>query len=152
MPNAKLIDNQTGKHYDLINPVFRIGRNADNDIVVKSRMVSKYHVEIQKKITGFHVVDPGSKHGCYVNNDRVKKLLHLHDGDRIRVLIIFSDDEAAQMNADESGTKTLSTKAQAVAKSKLDGSEKNVNVVCDYTFRQEGIGVIERLAQIFAKR
>ena len=34
----------------------RIGRSADNDIVIENRFVSRYHAEIERRVTGYYVV------------------------------------------------------------------------------------------------
>ncbi|WP_067673939.1 FHA domain-containing protein [Nocardia miyunensis] len=55
-----------------ISGTLRIGRAADNDIVVPDLMVSRHHAEL--RVTGEHkyrVVDLGSHNGTYVNGSRV---------------------------------------------------------------------------------
>ncbi|WP_181719646.1 FHA domain-containing protein [Nocardia gipuzkoensis] len=56
----------------ITSPKLRIGRAADNDIVVPDLMVSRHHAEVQVIAEGsYRVVDLGSHNGTYVNGSRV---------------------------------------------------------------------------------
>lgn len=145
MASAKLVDNLTGQEYLISSRVITIGRKEDNDIVVRNRVVSKYHIEIRKRLVGYTISDAGSTHGIYLNNERLPKhaKVRLRDGDRIRVLIIYPDD--MEMPKPGKGSSTIATRPSAVFKKHLDGKEKNVNLGCDFTFRLEGGGFLTRL-------
>jgi serine phosphatase RsbU (regulator of sigma subunit) len=52
---------------------FRIGRKAENDLVIADPRVSREHAHIVRESDGFYLVDQGSKHGTYVNGDRVQR-------------------------------------------------------------------------------
>src|ERR1022692_4938184 len=50
----------------------RIGRAADNDMVVSDLSVSRYHAELRKMARGgYEIVDLGSHNGTYLNGQRV---------------------------------------------------------------------------------
>jgi len=140
MATAKLVESGTGKEYRLTHRVTRLGRSDDNNITIRNRIVSKYHLEIRRGLTGYTVVDCGSTHGFYVNDQRVKKQAKIKDGDRLRVLIIYAQpiDDAAT----ESGTFVAK---QAIAKPKLDGGEENIQLACDFTFRVVDPGLLYKL-------
>ncbi|MDA0836730.1 MAG: FHA domain-containing protein [Planctomycetota bacterium] len=143
MATAKLVDNQTGKEFPLTSRVTRVGRKVDNDIVLNNRIISKYHFEIRRSFTGnYSIHDTGSTHGFYVNNQRIKDEQKLEDGDVLRVVIIYADSDGAEQ---DSGTSTFIARPQAIAKTKLAGDEENTSVACDFTFRQEGSGLLSFL-------
>jgi hypothetical protein len=63
----------------------RIGRNSDNDIVIQSDRVSRYHAEIQRQGDQFFIVDQKSRNGVWVNNAKISASTRLHPGDTIRI-------------------------------------------------------------------
>ncbi|MCU1257218.1 MAG: serine phosphatase [Bryobacterales bacterium] len=66
-----------------LHPVpFRIGRQADNDLVVRDSRTSRWHARIVLDNGEYHVEDSGSRHGVFVNGQRVQRR-HLQGGDRI---------------------------------------------------------------------
>ncbi|MFE3101379.1 FHA domain-containing protein [Nocardia tengchongensis] len=57
----------------IVSGTLRIGRAADNDIVVPDLMVSRYHAELQVIADGkYRVVDLDSHNGTYVNGHRIE--------------------------------------------------------------------------------
>jgi|GEM_PF-5519887 pSer/pThr/pTyr-binding forkhead associated (FHA) protein len=140
MAKAKLVDNQTGKEFPLTSRVTRVGRRIDNDIVLNNRIISKYHFEIRKSLTGnFTIHDSGSTHGFYVNDVRVRDERKLENGDVLRVVIIYAESDGSES---ESGTSTFIARPQAIAKTKLEGNEENTSIACDFTFHQKGGGLL----------
>lgn len=63
----------------------RIGRNHDNDIVVESDRVSRYHAEILRAGDALLLVDKHSRNGVWLNGARIKKQASLTPGDIIRI-------------------------------------------------------------------
>ncbi|MFE3028064.1 FHA domain-containing protein [Nocardia tengchongensis] len=57
----------------IVSGTLRIGRAADNDIVVPDLMVSRHHAELQVIADGrYRVVDLDSHNGTYVNGHRIE--------------------------------------------------------------------------------
>ena len=65
-------------------PIIKIGRATDNEVVLYSAVVSRHHVEIRKSgIDGWEVVNVGSN-GTYIDGERVEKTTAL-DGMIVRL-------------------------------------------------------------------
>jgi serine phosphatase RsbU (regulator of sigma subunit)/pSer/pThr/pTyr-binding forkhead associated (FHA) protein len=66
-----------------IDPVpFQIGRQADNNLVLRDNRVSRNHARVLMENGEYFVEDMGSRHGTFVNGQRVTKQL-LRNSDRI---------------------------------------------------------------------
>src|SRR5437016_11249741 len=57
-----------GKRFTLSQKEIRIGRGADNDIVIDMDNVSRSHARVFQKDDGFFLEDLGSTNGSYVND------------------------------------------------------------------------------------
>ncbi|EKD46978.1 MAG: hypothetical protein ACD_66C00270G0005 [uncultured bacterium] len=51
----------------------KIGKKADNDIVINDKTVSRYHLEIQSTEDSYLMKDLGSTNGTYINGSRIKE-------------------------------------------------------------------------------
>jgi Zn-dependent protease with chaperone function len=71
--------------YTLRRRMTRIGRNSENDVVLNSERVSRYHAEIACQDDVFLIVDKGSRNGVWVNRQRVKNSTEIKSGDVIRI-------------------------------------------------------------------
>jgi Zn-dependent protease with chaperone function len=71
--------------YTLRRRMTRIGRNSENDVVLNSERVSRYHAEIACRDDVFLIVDKGSRNGIWVNRQRVKNSTEIKSGDVIRI-------------------------------------------------------------------
>jgi DNA-binding SARP family transcriptional activator len=76
---------QSGQSYPLSGAATRIGRLADNDIVVDDAEVSRHHAVISDTGTSFVITDLRSANGVYVQGRRIRGSVALADGDRIRI-------------------------------------------------------------------
>src|SRR5215470_12719892 len=109
------------KSLPLGNPVFTIGRKAENDLQLLSDSVSRQHAEIVYENDAYYLVDIGSKRGTFVNGEQVVRcaLQHL---DLIRIggdeeqQITFLDDTIERASAifDSSPRLTLTQQADRV--------------------------------------
>jgi pSer/pThr/pTyr-binding forkhead associated (FHA) protein len=75
----------SGHHYPLRGAIVRIGRLADNDIVIDDAMVSRYHAMIVDTGTSFVVTDLRSANGVTLADNRIRGSATLADGDSIRI-------------------------------------------------------------------
>jgi serine phosphatase RsbU (regulator of sigma subunit) len=52
---------------------FTIGRRTDRDLVMADPRVSREHAQFIREADGTYIVDQGSRHGTYVNGERVNR-------------------------------------------------------------------------------
>ncbi|HKU14973.1 MAG TPA: FHA domain-containing protein [Steroidobacteraceae bacterium] len=69
-----------GELLRLTGTMLTIGRTAENDIALASKMVSRHHARLLIGPNGIIVEDAGSTNGCFVNGEQVRQHL-MHDGD-----------------------------------------------------------------------
>jgi SARP family transcriptional regulator, regulator of embCAB operon len=81
---ARLRD-PSGREYPLVAAATRIGRLADNDIVLDNANVSRHHAVIIDTGTSFVVTDLRSANGVEVRGERIRASVTLAHGDRIRI-------------------------------------------------------------------
>src|SRR6476660_9765037 len=73
-----------GKRFDLTLPETRIGRGADQDVVLSDIAVSRRHVTVHQEGVRYRIRDLGSGNGTLVNGQRVDSHI-LVDGDHIEI-------------------------------------------------------------------
>lgn len=95
--------------------VFSIGRRAENDMQVNDAYVSRHHAEIIREGDQFKLVDMESKHGTYVNGERVQ-VHQLKHQDKIQFgnndlpcLIFLTQDEPEEVQHYSSETSIVLT-------------------------------------------
>ena len=59
-----------------------VGRSPDNEIYIKSRFVSRHHVQLITSEDGCTIEDLNSTNGIFIGNQQVKKI-RLSDGDKV---------------------------------------------------------------------
>jgi hypothetical protein len=84
-PRLTLVAEESDSTYILRRHFTRIGRNHDNDIVLNSDRVSRYHAEIMREGDEMKVVDKKSRNGVWLNGKRVDESAVIRSGDVIRV-------------------------------------------------------------------
>lgn len=96
--------------------VLSIGRGDEgNDIAAPAGMssISRHHLEIRRIPGGYEVLDPGSRNGVFVNEERIQQATRLKQGDRIRFGLAERNE---QVTLDFlAGTKELIAAAMAEA-------------------------------------
>jgi len=73
-----------GKRFDLTLPETRIGRGADQDVVLSDIAVSRRHITVLQEGPRYRLRDLGSGNGTLVNGQRIDTVL-LNDGDHIEL-------------------------------------------------------------------
>jgi pSer/pThr/pTyr-binding forkhead associated (FHA) protein len=86
---GKLLYEGSGEEEDILinKEVFRIGsKEKDNDAVLHSSGVSRYHARILKQGESYFLEDLNSKNGTYVNGKQLnyKEKLKLQSMDQVR--------------------------------------------------------------------
>ena len=76
--------NQLGKRFSLSDGTMRIGRGAENDVVLYSDSVSRRHARVEARGGSYHLVDTCSTNGTYVNDELVTDRA-LSRGDQIKI-------------------------------------------------------------------
>ena len=85
---------------------FSVGRKVDKDLVIPDPRVSRDHAVIVAESGDFYVVDQGSKHGTFVNGERIQRQ-KLQRNDRLEfgvrevAYVIFSPQHATSNTARE---------------------------------------------------
>ncbi len=74
-----------GKRFVLDGSVLRVGRGADNQIVLEGDSVSRRHAHFERRGNEWYVVDDGSTNGTYVNEEQILREVLLRNSDRIKV-------------------------------------------------------------------
>jgi len=105
-PQLVLVQNGEQRTITIDHSPFTVGRKVDKDVVVADPRVSRDHAMIVSENGRFTVVDQGSKHGTYVNGERVdRKDLEPNDrlefGVRDVVYAVFNPSRAASNTARE---------------------------------------------------
>jgi serine phosphatase RsbU (regulator of sigma subunit) len=72
-PALVFVQGNEQKNIMLNRTPFSVGRKVDKDLVIADPRVSRDHAQIVLEEEGFFVVDQGSKHGTFVNGERVQR-------------------------------------------------------------------------------
>jgi Zn-dependent protease with chaperone function len=84
-PRLSLVATESDSTYILRRYFTRIGRNHDNDIVLASDRVSRYHAEIMREGDEMRIVDKQSRNGVWLNGKKINESAVIKSGDVIRV-------------------------------------------------------------------
>lgn len=101
--------------FPLTASLVKLGRNAENHVVLNDPSISRFHAEIRPQNSGFVIVDIGSKNGTTVNGERIREH-KLVQGDRIQLgsnpihSIVFS-----LQDLDEAALSVMATPDEASA-------------------------------------
>ena len=97
-----------GTVYSIRSPLAHVGRGDHNDVVIADDSVSDSHAKLQRRDSGWFVVDIDSTNGTYVSGERVRGERQLKHMTAVRfggVKVIFrSEPEIAQADA---GTRVI---------------------------------------------
>src|SRR5947209_2952054 len=90
---------------------FRIGRAPDNHLVLRDSRISRNHVQITQWDGACILEDLGSRHGVWVNGERLEKSLRLHGSERIE----FGVPDGYQVHFTRSGDELQKLLARPIA-------------------------------------
>lgn len=77
---------QDARVYTLVAPRLRIGRNADNEIFIDNRFVSRIHAELEKRGSDYYLIPSTSfNNSLLMNSHPVMEPTRLRNGARIRI-------------------------------------------------------------------
>ena len=82
LPVLIVVQGQEERGLPISRTPFTIGRKADRDLVIADPRVSREHAQIVLEGNSLFIQDLGSKHGTYVNGERVERR-QLNRNDRI---------------------------------------------------------------------
>src|SRR5246127_3125753 len=105
-PTLVFVQGNEQRVINLDHSPFGVGRKVDKDLVIADPRVSRDHALIVSENGDFFVVDQGSKHGTYVNGERVQRQ-KLQRNDRLEfgvrdvAYVIFSPQHATSNTARE---------------------------------------------------
>jgi two-component system, cell cycle response regulator len=74
-----------GKRFVLDNTPTRVGRGADNHVVLDGDSVSRRHAHFEQRSASWLVVDDGSTNGTYCNDEQISREVVLKNGDRVKI-------------------------------------------------------------------
>jgi hypothetical protein len=83
-PSAHLILGGGRRTFELTAETVRIGRAADNDLILDDRTVSRHHALLKRRYRRYLLTDLGSRSGTRLNGLPVREAI-LRSGDRIKI-------------------------------------------------------------------
>jgi phosphoserine phosphatase RsbU/P len=81
-PALVFVQGSEQKNIVLNRTPFNVGRKIDKDLVIADPRVSRDHAQIMQEGPDFFIIDLGSKHGTFVNGERIQRQ-KLERGDRL---------------------------------------------------------------------
>ncbi len=87
------------REIEISHTPFTLGRQGDNDLVLLDTRISRRHARIVKDHDGYWLEDVGSRHGTFVNGERIKAPWGLRSGDQISLGV--ADSYALAFGLDE---------------------------------------------------
>jgi serine phosphatase RsbU (regulator of sigma subunit) len=75
------------REVEIARTPFTLGRQSDNDLVLLDNRISRSHARIVQDTEGFRLEDTGSRHGTFVNGERITSHA-LASGDQINLGVV----------------------------------------------------------------
>jgi serine phosphatase RsbU (regulator of sigma subunit) len=127
---------------------FTVGRRTDRDLVLADPRVSREHAQFIREVDGIYVVDENSRHGTYVNNEKVtrQKLLRndrLEFGVQGAAFVMYNPDRTPSSAAQQVLSQLSTWKPVSGAGSELE----MLNVFLEAARKLNTVGVLEDVLQ-----
>jgi phosphoserine phosphatase RsbU/P len=103
-PALVFVQGSEQKNIVLNRTPFTVGRKVDKDLVIADPRVSRDHAQILQEGQDFFLIDLGSKHGTFVNGERIQRQ-KLDRGDRLE----FGARDSAYILFNPANSKTSNT-------------------------------------------
>src|SRR5579872_1003311 len=105
-PMLVMVQGNEQRNIVLNRTPFSVGRKVDKDLVIADPRVSRDHALIELEEDGFYLVDQGSKHGTFINGERIQRQKlerndRLEFGARDSAYILFNPAHATSNTARE---------------------------------------------------
>jgi sigma-B regulation protein RsbU (phosphoserine phosphatase) len=105
-PALVFVQGSEQKNIALNRTPFSVGRKVDKDLVIADPRVSRDHAQIVLEDADFFLVDQGSKHGTFVNGERIERQKlerndRLEFGARETTYVIFNPAQGTSNTARE---------------------------------------------------
>jgi hypothetical protein len=99
----------------LIKDTMMVGRDAECDVVIPDRQVSRYHARLTHVDDGVLLEDLASKNGSFIGGQRITEPALLQDGDLIQIALVqnfvyLSSDATMPMDYSQPATRVGSGK------------------------------------------
>ncbi len=123
---------------------YTIGRRTDRDLVMADPRVSREHAQFTRETDGIYVVDQGSRHGTFVNGERVnRRKLTRNDrvefGSQGQAYVLFSPDRSPSSAAQQFLSQFSTWKPASGAGSDLE----MLNVFLEAARKLNTVGVLD---------
>ena len=127
---------------------FTVGRRADRDLVMTDPRISREHAQFVRESDGSYIVDQGSRHGTFVNGERVNRRKlgrndHIEFGVQGAAYVLFSPDRSPSSAAQQFLSQFSSWKPAAGAGSDLE----MLNVFLEAARKLNTSGVLDDVLQ-----
>jgi len=127
---------------------FTIGRRTDRDLVMADPRVSREHAHFIREADGTYIVDQGSRHGTFVNGERVNRRKlgrndHIEFGVQGAAYVLFSPDRSPSSAAQQFLSQFSSWKPASGAGSDLE----MLNVFLEAARKLNTSGVLDDVLQ-----
>lgn len=127
---------------------YTVGRRNDRDLVMTDPRVSREHAQFLRDPEGIHIVDEGSRHGTFVNGERINRRT-LARNDRVEfgvqggAYLLFSPDRSVSSAAQQFLSQYSTWKPPSGAGSDLE----MLNVFLEAARKLNTSGVLEDVLQ-----
>jgi serine phosphatase RsbU (regulator of sigma subunit) len=106
-PAAFLVVNPSGNRQKVVigRSPFLMGRQQDNDLTLRDNRISRLHARVAWMGDHYELEDNGSRHGVFVNGERVEGSRALRSSDRVefgfedsyQLTFLYDDDEISRL-------------------------------------------------------